>query len=594
MEMFKRLLFLAKPHTPKFAFAMICMMVVGASTALSAYLVRPALDGIFVQKDYNMLKWISVAVIVIYIFKGACSYGHIVLMNYIGLRVIADLRNRLYEKIQEQSLSFFTKNPTGILMARITNDVNSVHGAVSEAITSLMKDSFTLVGLVFVIFYQDWKLALIAMVVFPLIIYPIATFGRKMRRIAFSTQVTIGSLTALLQETISGTRIVKAFGMEDYENKRFAQENENLFKLFLKSVSISAVSSPFMEFLGGVGIAVIIFYGGYQVVNGISTPGRFFSFLTALIMLYEPVKRLTNVNNTIQQGIAGAHRVFSIIDLVPEIRDKEGAVELPRISKGIEITNVTFRYEEAAVLRNINLSIRAGEVIAFVGMSGGGKTTLVNLIPRFYDIAEGSISIDGIDIRDVTVKSLRGQIGIVTQQTILFNDTVRNNIAYGDIDKSEEEIVLAAKAANAHGFIMNLPEGYDTVIGEQGAKLSGGERQRISIARAILKDAPILILDEATSSLDTEAEIEVQDALENLMMGRTTLVIAHRLSTIRNADRIVVLVDGEIVEIGNHETLIEAKGEYHRLHNMQFMDKSENNGRTQNSVSTPPSDNTHK
>ncbi len=589
--MFKRLLSLARPHAPKFMFALLCMMVVGSATALSAYLVRPALDGIFVQKDYNMLKWISAAVVVIYIFKGACSYGHTVLMNYIGLRVIADLRNRLYEKIQEQSLSFFTKNPTGILMARITNDVNSVHGAVSEAITSLMKDSFTLIGLVFVIFYQDWKLALIASVVFPLIIYPIATFGRKMRRIARSTQVTIGSLTSLLQETISGTRIVKAFGMEEYENKRFARENENLFKLFLKSVSVSAVSSPFMEFLGGLGIAAIVFYGGYQVVNGISTPGRFFSFLTALIMLYEPVKRLTNVNNTIQQGIAGAERVFSIIDLVPEIRDKEGAVELPRISEGIEIRNVIFRYEEAAVLKNINLSIRAGEVIAFVGMSGGGKTTLVNLIPRFYDIAEGSISIDGSDIRDVTIKSLRGQIGIVTQQTILFNDTVRNNIAYGDIDKSEDDIILAAKAANAHGFIMNLPQGYDTVIGEQGAKLSGGERQRISIARALLKDAPILILDEATSSLDTEAEIEVQDALETLMKGRTTFVIAHRLSTIRNADRIVVLVDGEIVEIGNHESLLEAKGEYYRLHSMQFMDKSENNCQARTPVSTPPSDN---
>ena len=366
--------------------------------------------------------------------------------------------------------------------------------------------------------------------------------------------------------------------MEEYENKRFENENEKLLKLTLKSVTIGAISSPFMEFLGGCAIGVIIFYGGYQVISGGFTPGRFFSFLTALILLYEPVKRLTNVNNTIQQGIAGAQRVFAIIDTIPDIKDSETSTPLPRISAGISIRNVHFRYEETPVLKNINLDIRAGEVVAFVGMSGGGKTTLVNLIPRFYDVTEGSITIDGQDIRSVTVGSLRSQIGIVTQQTILFNDTVRNNIAYGDIAKSEDEIVKAAVAANAHGFIMGLPSGYDTIIGEQGAKLSGGERQRISIARALLKDAPILILDEATSSLDTEAELEVQDALENLMKGRTTLMIAHRLSTIRNADRIIVLVDGEIVEEGNHEALIEKKGEYFRLYNMQFTDKHATEG----------------
>ena len=331
-----------------------------------------------------------------------------------------------------------------------------------------------------------------------------------------------------------------------------------------------------MEFLGGIGIATIIFYGGYQVIKGVSTPGTFFSFLTALIMLYEPVKRLTNVNNTIQQGIAGAKRVFSIIDTIPDIRNDARAVALPKISEGIDIQNVTFRYEEAPVLKNIDISIKAGEVVAFVGMSGGGKTTLVNLIPRFYDVSEGQILIDGHDIRDVTIESLRGQIGIVTQQTILFNDTVRNNIAYGNIEKTEEDIIRAAKAANAHDFIMNLPKGYDTIIGEQGAKLSGGERQRISIARALLKDAPILILDEATSSLDTEAEIEVQDALENLMKGRTTLIIAHRLSTIRNAHRIIVLVSGEIVEEGTHESLLDKKGEYFKFYNMQFKDENRN------------------
>jgi subfamily B ATP-binding cassette protein MsbA len=552
------------------------MLVVGATTSALAFLVKPALDEIFLKRNFDTLMWIPVAVIVIYLIKGACNYTQTILMSFIGQRVVADLRNNLYRRIQMQSLSFFTKNPTGILMSRITSDVGYVQGAVSEAVTSLLKDSFTLICLIFVIFYRDWQLAIIAMFVFPLTIYPIAKFGAKMRNIATRTQVTIGSLTTLLQETISGTRIVKAFSMEEYENRRFAKENEHLFKLALKSVSISAVSSPFMEFLGGIGIAAIIFYGGYQVIRGVSTPGTFFSFLTALIMLYEPVKRLTNVNNTIQQGVAGAVRVFSIIDIVPDIKNDADAIELPRISQGIDIRDVTFRYEETPVLKNINLSIKAGEVVAFVGMSGGGKTTLVNLIPRFYDVSQGHILVDGHDIRHVTIESLRGQIGIVTQQTILFNDTARNNIAYGNIEKTDDDIIRAAKAANAHDFIMNLPKGYNTVIGEQGAKLSGGERQRISIARALLKDAPILILDEATSSLDTEAEIEVQDALEYLMKGRTTLIIAHRLSTIRNAHRILVLANGEIVEEGTHESLLEKRGEYFKFYSMQFKDENRN------------------
>jgi len=555
---------------------MFCMLVVGATTSALAFLVKPALDEIFLKRNSDMLMWIPVAVIVIYLTKGVCNYTQTILMSFIGQRVIADLRNNLYRRMQMQSLSFFTKNPTGILMSRITSDVGYVQGAVSEAVTSLLKDSFTLICLVFVIFYRDWQLAIIAMFVFPLTIYPIAKFGGKMRNIATRTQVTMGSLTTLLQETIAGTRIVKAFSMEEYESRRFAKENEHLFKLAMKSVSVSAVSSPFMEFLGGIGIAAIVFYGGYQVINGVSTPGTFFSFLTALIMLYEPVKRLTNVNNTIQQGIAGAERVFSIIDIVPDIKNDADATDLPKISRGIDIKDVTFCYEETPVLKNVNLSIKAGEVVAFVGMSGGGKTTLVNLIPRFYDVSEGQILIDGHDIRHVTIESLRGQIGIVTQQTILFNDTVRNNIAYGNIEKTDEDIVQAAKAANAHDFIMNLPKRYDTVIGEQGAKLSGGERQRMSIARALLKDAPILILDEATSSLDTEAEIEVQDALEYLMKGRTTLIIAHRLSTIRNAHRILVLAKGEIVEEGTHESLLEKRGEYFKFYNMQFKDENRN------------------
>jgi subfamily B ATP-binding cassette protein MsbA len=546
------------------------MGIVGAATGASAFLVKPAIDNVFLKRDIVALKWIPFAVMVVFLLKSLGNYGQTVLMSFIGQRVVTDLRNRLYRHIQLQPLSFFTKNPTGTLMSRLTNDVTLVQGAVSEAVTSIFKDSFSLISLIFVIFYQDWKLAIIAFLVFPVAIYPVAVLGRKMRQITNRTQVTIGSLTSLLQETISGNRIVKAFGMENYENDRFAKENERLFKLTLKSVTVRAISSPLMEFLGGLGVAAVVAYGGYRVLQGVSTPGTFFSFLTALLMLYEPAKRLTNVNNTIQQGLAGAERIFSVIDTVPEIENKEGSVDLPRISRSITLEDVSFAYEDAVVLKHIDLQIKAGECIAFVGMSGGGKTTLVNLIPRFYDVTEGRILIDNHDIRDVNIESLRAQIGIVTQQTILFNDTARNNIAYGDIRKNEDDIIRAAKAANAHAFITKLPLGYDAVIGEQGVKLSGGERQRISIARALLKDAPILILDEATSSLDTEAEIEVQDALDKLMKGRTTLVIAHRLSTIRNADRIIVLVNGRIAEEGTHESLLEQKGEYFKLYNMQF------------------------
>ncbi len=567
---FRRLMLLAKPHWVKFLIALLCMMGVGAATSSMAFLVKPVLDEIFLKKNEAAINWLPFLIILVYFVKGACTYAQNLLMSFIGQRVIADLRASLYRRIQTQPLSFFTANPTGMLISRITNDVSYIQGAVSEAVTSLFKDSFTLAFLVFVVFYRDWKLALIAMLIFPLTVYPIAKFGRMMRKVATRTQVRMGSLVSLLQETISGIRIVKAFNMEEYENKRFSTENEQLFKLTMKTVSIQAISSPFMEFLGGLGVGAIVFYGGYQVISGASTPGTFFSFLAALIMLYEPVKRLTNVNNTIQQGLAGAERVFNIIDREPEIKDQPGAAALPLISREIKIEDVTFSYGDKPVLKNINLTIAVGSVVAFVGMSGGGKTTLVNLIPRFYDVDTGRVLIDGTDVRQATLSSLRSQIAIVTQQTILFNDTIRNNIAYGDRTKGEEEVVNAAKAAYAHEFIMQLPAGYETVIGEQGVKLSGGERQRISIARALLKNAPILILDEATSSLDTEGEKEVQSALEVLMKGRTTLVIAHRLSTIRNADRIYVLVDGRIVEDGSHEELLALGGEYRKLYELQF------------------------
>jgi subfamily B ATP-binding cassette protein MsbA len=575
MNLYRRLLEFVKPYWKHLAGAMVCMVFVSAATAGAAYLVKPVLDEIFFKKDLAMLKWIPLAIIGIFIMKGVFDYGQAFLMSYVGQKIIADLREKIYGHIQSLSLSFFTKNPTGTLMSRVMNDVGMVQGAVTDAVTGLLKDAFTLVGLVAVIFYQDWKLALIAMVVFPLAVYPIVKFGRKLRSYSTRSQTSMAELSTILLETITGTRIVKAFNMEDYERKRFAKENRRLFGIQIKSVRVRAISHPLMEFLGGVGIACIVFYGGYNVIQGTATPGTFFSFLAALLMLYEPVKRLSGVNNTVQQGLAAAARIFEVLDTVPEVQDKPGARTLPAVSRGVEYQEVSFKYEEDWVLKNINLRIPAGEMVAFVGASGGGKTTLVNLLPRFYDVTAGRLLIDGVDIRDYRVESLRAMIGIVTQQTILFNETVRDNIAYGKKGQPPEEIVKAAQAAFADGFIRSLPRGYDTVIGEQGVKLSGGERQRISIARAILKNAPILILDEATSSLDSESEVEVQKALEYLMEGRTTLVIAHRLSTIRKANRIVVISSGEIVEVGTHEELMEKEGEYKKLYLLQFKDSNE-------------------
>jgi subfamily B ATP-binding cassette protein MsbA len=574
MHLYRRLLEFVKPYWKHMAGAMVCMLFVSAATSGSAFLVKPVLDDVFFKKDLVMLKLIPLAIIGIFILKGIFDYGQAFLMSYVGQRIIADLREKIYNHIQSLSLSFFTRNPTGVLMSRILNDVNMIQGAVTDAVTGLLKDCFTLIGLVAVIFYRDWFLASVALVVFPVAVYPIVKFGKKLRSYSTRSQSSMANITTILLESITGTRIVKAFNMEDHERKRFAKENRRLFGILIKSVRVRAISHPLMEFLGGLGIAFIVFYGGRSVIQGEATPGTFFSFLAALLMLYEPVKRLSGINNTVQQGLAAAVRIFEILDTVPEIRDQPGAQVLTSVSQAIEYQDVSFKYEEDWVLKNINLRIKVGEMVAFVGASGGGKTTLVNLLPRFYDVTSGKVLIDGVDIRQLTTESLRSKIGIVTQTTILFNDTVRSNIAYGKIDQPFEEVVKAAQAAYAHGFIQNLPRGYETIIGEQGVKLSGGERQRVSIARALLKNAPILILDEATSSLDSESEIEVQKALEYLMQGRTTLVIAHRLSTIRKADRIMVVTNGTIVEEGTHEELLAKEGEYKKLYLLQFRDDS--------------------
>jgi subfamily B ATP-binding cassette protein MsbA len=572
MNLYRRLLNLVKPYWTKVVLAMVCMLFVSLFTAAQAYLVQPALDDVFLKKDERMLSFLPIAIVLLFLLKGIFDYGQSYLMNFVGLRIIADMREKLYNHLQSLSLSFFSKTPTGLLISRITNDVNLIQASVSNAITGLFKDVFTILGLIGIVFYRNWKLALIALLVFPLALIPIKEFGKRLRKFSRKSQVRMGSLTSFLHETIMGNRIVKAFNMEEYEKRRFAEENEQFFRTILKRVRIRALSNPLMEGIGGVGVALIIWIGGYSVLRGELTPGAFFSFLAALLLLYNPIKNLNRVNLEIQDGLAAATRVFELLDTLPEVRDSRDAILLPPISSDIDFKGVHFRYDGDPVLKDVSLSVKVGEVIAFVGMSGAGKTSLVNLLPRFYDVEKGQILIDGIEIRKVTVKSLRDQIGLVTQQTILFNDTARNNIAYGSLERSDQEIIEAARAANAHDFILRLPEGYSTIIGEQGVKLSGGERQRISIARALLKNAPILILDEATSSLDSDSEAEVQKALERLMKGRTVFVIAHRLSTIRNAHRIIVLSEGRIVEEGTHDALMAHGGEYRRLYEIQFRD----------------------
>lgn len=561
------------PYRPQLVAAMVCMLLVAGLSAGQAYMVKPLLDEIFFNQDRFMLNLVPALLVLLFIVKGLSYYGYNYLLNKVGQSVIRDLRNRIYQHIQSLPLAFFHKTPTGELISRVISDVTLIQGAVSRVLVGLLKDFFQMLGLVTIIIYMNWQLALVALVSLPLLIYPIIQFGRKHRRLSTRNQQTTALVSNILYETITGNRIVKAFCREDYENSRFSSMLDKLFSITMKDVRVSSMAHPLMELLGGLGIALVMWYGGTQVLNGVATPGTFFSFLTALIMIYEPVKGLSNVNSTLQQGIAASVRVFTLLDIKNDVREKSDAYPLPTISDGIEFKDVSFSYDTSSeVLKDINLKVKAGEVLAIVGPSGGGKTSLVNLIPRFCDVSRGCITIDGHDIRDVTLQSLRSQIGMVTQQTILFNDTVRNNIAYGASGCTEEDIIAAARAAYAHDFITDLPEVFDTVIGESGARLSGGERQRISIARALLKNAPILILDEATSSLDTESEREVQKALENLMKNRTTFVIAHRLSTIRNAHRIIVMQEGRIVEQGSHDSLLPLNGVYTTLYNMQFQE----------------------
>lgn len=569
-ERHRKILGLIRNHWGKLAIAMVCMALISGSTATLAFLIKNILDDIFIAQNGGMLKLVTIVVLGVSLVRGVAILAKEYFMNYVGQSIITSLRNELYGSIQDLSLSFFQKERTGVLMSRITNDVTLIQSMVSTSVTAAIEHVFTIAGLTGVILYRDWKLAVVALVVVPVAFYPIVKLGRRVRKVSTGTQESVGELNTFLHETFAGAKIIKAFGREEYEKQRFFKKSWDLFRFEMKKVKAKALSSPVTDICGGFGIAAVVWYGGHSVIQGHSTTGNFISFLTAVMLLYEPLKKLSKLNNTVQEGMAALDRVFEIIEVEPEIKDRDGAVELACSAHRVSFENMTFSYGEDPVLKDICLTAEPGEVIALVGMSGGGKSTFINLIPRFYDVTEGRISIDGTDIRDVTIASLRSHIAMVTQDAILFNESIRDNIAYGNSDASWEDIVAASKAAYAYKFIMSLPDGFDTRIGELGSRLSGGEKQRLCIARALLKDAPILLLDEATSALDTEAEKVVQDALENLMKGRTTFVIAHRLSTIQHADRILVVSKGEIVEEGRHDVLLAKGGEYARLHAMQF------------------------
>jgi len=594
MKVYLRLLKYIIPYTYAFVGAIICMIVFAVTNGLMAYLIGPVFQFLFSEgkADVRLLPFglvnlpregmvaiIPLVIIVVVFIKGVSFFGQRYLMGYVGQRTVADLRTKLYRHILNLKVNYFTNTTTGTIISRVTNDTNLLQNTTVDALSSVLREFLTIIVLAAIVIGSDWKLALASFVAFPLAIYPMMRFAKKMKNLSRQGQVTMGNMTALLHEAIAGVRIVKAFCMEKYESMRFTDENERYTMLKLNEIKFKGISSPMMEMFGAIGLAATIWYAAYRIHNGTLEPGSFVSFFAAVLMLYRPIKTLNGVNMNIHQGIAAAERVFEMMDVEVEGSDKAGAIEIDDVKASIEFKKVSFGYGNKQVIRNLDLAVKKGEGIAIVGASGAGKTTLVNLIPRFYDITDGAIAIDGVDIREIKLESLRSQIAVVTQNIILFNDTLKKNISYGDFNKTDDDIMAAAKAANAHTFIERLPEGYNTFIGEGGVKLSGGERQRISIARAILKNAPILILDEATSSLDIESELEVQKGLNNLMKDRTAFVIAHRLSTVRNADRIIVLSDGAIKEAGVHDELLNLGGEYSRLYEMQFSSLPDNAAR---------------
>jgi len=560
-----------RPYVGRLALAGLCMALAAVSQPALAWLMEPVIEEIFIARDATMLVIVPLAVMSVMVVGGFANFGQSVLMNWVGLRIVADLQRQAFRHLIGLDLAFFHRTATGKLIATLTSDVNLVRQATASTLTGLVKDALSVVLLVALMFYQNWQLALVVFFIFPLAGWPIARLGRRMRKVVTNTQAEIGEFSALLNETFQGARHVKAYGMEDYEAGRAGRVIERLFTLYMKSARTRAFTAPLMETLGGVAIALVIYFGGRQVIAGAAEPGDFFAFITALLLAYRPLKSVANLNTVLQEGLAAAQRVFAVIDIEPQVVDRPGAAALEIGGGAITFDDVHFRYHaDAPALNGVTLSVPAGHTVALVGPSGAGKSTILNLIPRFYDAEAGATRIDNQNVADVTLASLRGAIALVSQEITLFDDSVGANIAYGRRGADQAAIEAAARAAAAHGFITDLPQGYDTRVGEHGARLSGGQRQRIAIARAMLKDAPILLLDEATASLDTESERQVQAALAALKKGRTTLVIAHRLSTVRDADLIYVIEAGRVAEQGSHDELVAAGGLYARLHALQF------------------------
>ena len=598
-----RLLRSVRPYGVRLVAGVVMMVGVGFFEAVAALLIGPIFDRVLAPQSpdstvalltvpylgwtlyldqllpdwiHNVWTVVSVFIVGVILSKAICEYLANYWINYVGFSVIMDLRNRLYEQILGQSISFFHRQSTGRLMSAVINDIEKIQLAVSSVLADLLRQTFTLLALLCVVFLLDWRLAVISVGLLPLVMIPSAKLGRRIRNSSRSGQANLASLSQLLQETISGNRIVKAFRMERWELDRFRAAARKLLQMNLQVVRAQAVTSPLMEVLGAVTVVFLLLYARDRIGDGVLTTGMFVSFIYALLKMYEPVKRLSGIHNSFQQAVGASSKVFEFLDLPEEVAEKPNAKVLPPFSRSVAFENVWFGYDGGEpVLQNVSLEVRAGEVAALVGPSGAGKSTLANLIPRFFDVSRGGILIDGHDVRDVTLDSLRAQVSMVTQETILFNDTIRNNICYGRPNVTDEDLERVARAALASEFIAQLPQGYDTVIADRGERLSGGQRQRISIARALLKDSPILILDEATSELDTESEQLVQKALANLMAGRTVIVIAHRLSTVRRADKIVVLDQGRIRELGTHQDLVRRGGLYQRLHELQFADTIE-------------------
>jgi len=571
MDIFKRIIAYSRPHWWRLLIAAAASIGVGAMDGAFAYLVEPLLKKIFAENQLFILTLLPFGVVLLFVFRGVCRYLNDYFVRTAGQLAIQKIRNDVYERSMGLSLGFFNRQSTGGLMSRILNDVNTMQDGVASMITGFFRDGFSAVSLLFVIFYRDWRLAIISFLVIPATVYPAQLIGKKIKRLSKTGQEKMGDITAVLQETFSGIKVIKAFGLESREVDKFRGRNLDFYSYVRKSIKYDSLSAPLMETITSFGVAAVIWVGGNSVISGRITSAEFFSFVTAMALVYSPVKKLINSYNILQRSIGSAERVFEIIDQKPEILDPEDPVPLARAIGNVRFDRVSFSYgDDELILNDVTLDAKKGEIIALVGPSGGGKTTLVSLITRFYDVKSGAVLIDGIDLRRLRLSELLANVALVDQETILFNDTIANNIRYGKTAATSAQVETAARAAYAHDFILEMPEGYDTNIGDRGVRLSGGQRQRLCIARAILKDAPILILDEATSALDTESEQMVQQALNNLMVNRTTFVIAHRLSTILHADRIAAIEAGRVVESGTHDELLAMDGLYSKLHEMQF------------------------